>query len=176
MNEAETAVPRARDEINLTEKNLRNFWRKVNKDGPTMPRMETPCWVWTARKNQHDYGTIKIARISFLAHRASWIIANGTIPEGMCVCHRCDNPACIRFDHLFLGTPADNVHDRDLKGRGNQPRGELQGRSKLTSFDVIEIRSLRKNQKTLGLIANLFGVGTSTIHRICAGKSWNHIL
>ena len=176
MNEDETVVPRTQREIKFTEKNLRNFWRKVKKDGPTMPHMDSPCWVWTAGKNQHGYGTFKIARISFLAHRVSWMIANGPIPEGVCACHKCDNPDCCRFDHLFLGTPADNVHDRDFKGRGNQPKGEFQGRSKLTSIDVIEIRSLRETGKTLQSIADLFSVGTSTVHCICAGKAWGHIL
>ena len=75
------------------------------------------CWNWLASKDRDGYGRIKISGRTFQAHRASWDIHNGSIPEGMSVLHHCDNPSCVNPFHLFLGTALDNVRDRDAKGR-----------------------------------------------------------
>src|SRR5262245_50376469 len=92
------------------------FWAKVNKtDG---------CWLWTAQVNNKGYGRFyyypktETHRRSWgiYAHRLSWMLANGEIPEGMNVLHRCDTPACVNPEHLFLGTQADNMHDCKIKG------------------------------------------------------------
>src|SRR4030043_361681 len=87
----------------------KRFWNKVNKTDD--------CWIWTAYCNKKEYGCFKFQDKSELAHRVSWIIHNGPIPNGLHVLHKCDNPPCVRPDHLFLGTDKDNANDRISKGR-----------------------------------------------------------
>lgn len=81
------------------------------------------CWNYSGRKDKNGYGIFaaKSLTASRRAHRISWIIYNGKIPKGMCVCHKCDNPTCVNPDHLFLGTIKDNNNDKMIKGR--TPKG-----------------------------------------------------
>jgi hypothetical protein len=78
------------------------------------------CWEWVGSKIPQGYGHIHHNHADIYAHRASWIIYYGEIPNGLCVLHRCDNPSCVNPEHLFIGTIADNMHDRDAKGRNNK--------------------------------------------------------
>ena len=187
MNEATTTVAPAPQEIKFTEKNLRNFWKKVNKNGPTMPHMETPCWVWTGAKKNGTYGNVKIGKI-YKAHRVAWMIANGPIPHkashnGTCVCHRCDTTTCVNPSHLFLGDHTDNMRDMTLKRRNGSitkpdriARGELNGIAKLTTSKVITIRnSYAAGGITLKQLAEQFNVSVSVIHKVVLRKAWKHI-
>ena len=85
------------------------FWKNVRK-GPG-------CWEWSANKNDAGYGRFWICRKGVRAHRFSLELHKGKIPEGMFVCHHCDNPGCVKPDHLFVGTQSDNMHDMQSKGR-----------------------------------------------------------
>lgn len=114
-----------------------------------------------------------------LAHRAAYEDAFGPIPEGMLVCHKCDNRACVNPDHFFLGTHADNL--RDMVEKNRQAKHELHGRSKLTEADVVYIRSVCKaggsgRGKTQPFsqhgLARTFGVTPSLIGSIVSGRIW----
>lgn len=91
----------------------RRFWAKTDRSGE--------CWLWTGAKNPAGYGSFSMNGTNDMAHRTSWTLTYGPIPEGMFVCHHCDNPPCVRPDHLFLGTALDNMLDKVAKGRAKGP-------------------------------------------------------
>lgn len=142
------------------------FWGKVNKTNG--------CWNWLTYKDRDGYGEFQLEKKKSKAHRASWQIHFGKIPEGLCVLHKCDNPPCVNPSHLFLGTPADNNKDRSLKGRS--AKGEKMASAKLTENKVLNIRKMYAagniKQKTL---ARLFDINFRTISQIINRKLWNHI-
>ena len=142
---------------------LERFWTKVDKSGD--------CWVWTAARNELGYGNFCNAeRRTELAHRASWRLTYGPVPDEMNVLHRCDNPPCVRPDHLFLGTDADNVADMIAKGRQHRVDGERNGRAKLTDAQVAEIRAQYVPGKVRIVdLAEEYGVTFSHIWQIVAG-------
>lgn len=90
---------------------IAKFWARVDTTGD--------CWTWTGRLNEHGYGQTPFTSAGTRkAHRVSWMIHNGAIADGLCVCHRCDTPSCVNPAHLFLGTHLDNMRDMASKGRG----------------------------------------------------------
>lgn len=138
-------------------------------------RITPGCWIWTANIDRYGYGKIKIAGKDLKAHRFSYSIYVNAEIGSLYVLHRCDNPRCVNPDHLFVGTAADNMKDRDRKGRRSTksgwPRrsGSSHGRSKLTETDVIAIRS---DSRTQVEIAKQFGVGRTQISKIKCGENW----
>ena len=103
------------------------FWSRVDKNGSLPPHMPHlgPCWVWVGGTFSSGYGSFWLSGRSSHAHRVAWELTYGKIPDGLFVLHCCDRPLCVRPEHLFIGTHADNVRDRDEKGR--QARGDRSG-------------------------------------------------
>lgn len=136
------------------------------------------CWIWNAAKDSKGYGRIGMGGRKgkdVFAHRLSYQIHRGEIPVNMLVCHKCDIPACVNPEHLFLGTQTDNMRDCVIKGRLNpfKPRGELNPKAKLNWDIVREIREKCFNSKALQKnAAQHFKVSYETIQRIIRGTSW----
>lgn len=140
------------------------FWKKVNKT--------EGCWLWTGGKNADGYGIVCVASTREAAHRVSWKLHNGPIPEGRHVLHHCDNPPCVRPDHLFLGDQVANVADMMAKGRGLKSRGEQQANAKLTEQAVRDIRDSSLSQRAL---ARKYGVKHKAIGCIKRRETWTHV-
>jgi len=108
-------------------------------------------------------------------HRIAWTLANGEVPDGLCVLHQCDVPNCINPKHLFLGTVADNNRDRDAKGRHVALPGHRNGFAKLSEHQVIEIRELAAQGVSQRRIGARYGVSQSAVWLILHGRSWTHV-
>jgi len=133
------------------------------------------CWLWTAALNKNNgYGVIGLGGRGHAntkaAHRVSYKLHIGPIPEKLYVLHKCDNPPCVNPDHLFLGTQLDNMDDMIAKGRNC--KGEAIGTAKLTEKDVLKIRSLDCPQKE---IADIFKIDQGQVSRIRTRKCWKHV-
>lgn len=136
------------------------------------------CWNWTRGKtgNQQRYGACYLHHKKERAHRVAWELFNGEIPDGMCVCHTCDNPLCCNPNHLFLGTHADNMQDKSHKGRTNPVRGDRASWKKLCSSDVLKIREVYSTGNyTQRELAKLYRVSQSTILFILQRRNWASI-
>ena len=133
--------------------------------------MGADCWMWTGATQRRGYGHFAIGTTHWVATRYAWTQYWGVIPPGMCVLHRCDNPACVRLDHLFLGTRFENAIDRDLKGRG-RPGGDSKTRQKLTAKDVAVIRERYHRGEGCTKISRDYPVSLSAIESIAYGRTW----
>lgn len=141
-------------------------WRIDEKSG---------CWIWAATKIPKGYGLIKRPqqRTQEYAHRASYMIHIGEIPNGCHVCHKCDNPSCVNPDHLFLGSAKENMHD--MKQKGRHLYGERNSQAKLTEDAVRKIKQLLKDGMSQSKVALMFGMQQMEISRIKRGLRWAHI-
>lgn len=138
-------------------------------------RTGSDCWWWTGNKNLRGYGHFRVNLNTVGAHRFSYERYNGKIPDGMLVCHKCDNPSCVNPEHLFAGTYKDNMADMYSKNRNNTVFGEHVGTSKLTGNKVIEIREMLAAGQTQSSIAEAFDVSQASISHINTEKKWKHI-
>jgi len=146
------------------------FWKRVDKNGPN------GCWLWTSVHGGLDYGMLSSnsQHKAILAHRLSWEIHYGAIPDGMYVLHKCDVPKCVNPDHLFLGTYQDNSDDCVRKDR--QLKGEQINTSKLTKAQVLAIRSEYSSGKvSQQKLADLYGVHQTTVGFIIRRVTWDHV-
>jgi HNH endonuclease len=159
------------------EQRISAFWNKVNKNGSIPAHMPYlgKCWEWTANINPTGgYGTFAsgVGKKLIYAHRFSWLINIGQIPDGLFVLHKCDNPACVNPNHLFLGTTQDNSIDMFEKGRALRDK-ENNGRHKVTKMQVEEIR---KRYMAGGIsqqkLANEYGISQSEISYITTKTGW----
>lgn len=148
----------------ISERYTPRFLAKINRRGPD------ECWLWTASFVSGGYGAFSWEGQTLKAHRLAWMHAYGDIPEGLSVCHKCDNPPCCNPRHLFLGTALDNARDRNSKRR--QAIGERQGPSKLTEDQV---RAIRASALSNSKAAKEFGVSQGLISFIRTRKYWRHV-
>lgn len=143
------------------------FWQKVKKT--------RKCWLWVGATSGEGYGTLWIGYSNVSAHRFSYELHKGSIPDDMLVCHTCDVRNCVRPSHLWLGTPIDNQNDMYNKGRENKASGEDIGNTKLTWKEVRFIRKFYRQHaftRTQQQLANRFGVSNQTISDILSNKTW----
>jgi hypothetical protein len=174
------------------------FWAKVDKiNGPVHP-IHGRCWEWIG-SYRNKYGQIANNRKNLRVNRVGFELQCGPIPVGLCVCHKCDNPRCVRGDHFFLGTQQENTADRQAKGRqargskcvplnlltGDRhwtkrlpercARGEDHPMVKLTEANVREIINRHAKGEAKNALSKAFGVSRWNIRLILAGKSWSHL-
>ena len=165
---------------------LERFWAKVDTSGE--------CWEWTGQRDRNGYGRFSLGRTWHRATRALWALTRGPIPAGMCVLHRCDNPPCVRPDHLWLGSRRDNSRDMAAKrrvaaqvhpetaargerhGTRTRPesvaRGARNGMAKLDPEMVAGMRRLRSNGWSYPRIAASVGIAYSTARAAIIGQTW----
>ncbi len=159
------------------------FWSYVDKSPGQGPKGE--CWVWKGHLVcKKPYGQITIEGKTCRVHRIAYQLQRGSIPEGKQVCHTCDNPPCVRGEHLFTGTTQDNTADKVKKNRqarGAQLtanrrsfKGELHPGAKLTAIQVEEIRQLHLGGLGYRPIARKFNVTFGTVAHIIQGRSWKN--
>lgn len=146
--------------IILSQKQLNKFWRNVEQK-------ETGCWEWMGAKTKNGYGHMNIFYKNQYAHRISYEIKYGEIPVGMVACHKCDNPACVNPDHIFIGTQKDNIQDMIKKGRN-----EIVGNMKYPFSKIIEIRDKYNNgEKNYSKLGRIFGISKQYIWFIINNKT-----
>lgn len=184
-----------------SESDEKRFWERVRKSDA--------CWVWVRGcfAGKYSYGAFRAAGKLRKAHRVSWELANGRpIPPGLMVCHRCDNPPCVRPEHLFLGTNQDNQRDASAKGRSPfgersaprrfperlrrgdahwtrahpeklpDQRGAANRASKLDDAAVLDMRARRAAGEALKVIGADYGVAFQTVSKIVRGQRWTHVV
>jgi hypothetical protein len=131
------------------------------------------CWVWTGPKDTVGYGKFWDNGKHWKAHRYLYTLITGEIKDGMFLCHRCDNPLCVRPDHMFVGFPKDNSQDMVAKGR--QAKGSKAARAILSESDVIKIFQWKNGPRSSRDIGVEFGCHYGTIEAIWQGRNWNHL-
>ncbi len=166
---------------------IKRFLDKLEKQGD--------CWIWTASKRNKGYGAIawidpkSRKAINERAHRVSFRLFNGDIPENLFVLHRCDNPACCNPDHLFLGTKADNNRDMVEKGRhvsggthcgSHYPSGKWKSGLSHWNAKINEniVREIRKDKETMSYsqLKKKYGLSQTCLFKIVHRRTWNHVL
>ena len=146
----------------------------------TIPEPNSGCWLWEGIVSKDGYGILQVRTLTgqtkrVRAHRVAWELENGPIPVGVLACHRCDNRCCVNPDHIFLGSPSDNIRDMVRKGRegpGAFAPGNSHRLAKLSEQDVIEIRRSHEKQSVL---ASRYGVHQSNISLLQNGRIWKHL-
>jgi hypothetical protein len=149
--------------MKFTDRQIRDLWAKI------VPQDSGSCWHWTGGRNSSGYGAKRLSvggrHISLLAHRMVWMVLNSDIPEGLVVCHRCDNKLCCNPAHLFLGTHKDNTQDMIQKGRGLVPL--------LSKEQDAQVRQLKAEGHTHREIASMLGCSTAPVRRALRAEEIN---
>ena len=170
MSVANSVLTRESVKIKPSQSDIERFWSKVDKSGG-----DNSCWHWTNARDSCGYGKFWFIDYTMPAHRFSWFLVNGKIPQHQpFICHKCDNPSCVNPSHLFAGDSDDNILDMMIKDR--HLKGEDNGAARLTNAQVNQIRKLYATGATTSRkLGRQFNVGKSTILRILRGKCWAHL-
>lgn len=147
----------------MRPRSVRSFEDRIS------PEAISGCFLWTGTLSKKGYGQFTYERKSRLAHRLSYQLYVGPIPDGLCVLHHCDNPSCVNPEHLWLGTNYDNVMDRVAKNRSSRPRGSLSGKAKYNQ-EIIEY--IRSSPKSLRALQRELGITFGYISQIRNYKCW----
>lgn len=158
------------DPFEITERRISNFHKKIDR-----PKNPSNCWIWVGAKDKDGYGQFRAGYRMAKAHRFSYSLFHGPIPDDALICHSCDNPSCVNPMHIAPGTWATNINDMMERGRCNPPQGEKYNFNKLTTEKIKEIRRLRISGLLHRELADKFNVSTSLIHLVLARKRWAHI-
>lgn len=146
----------------IPQKDVDRFWAKVNKTDD--------CWNWTACTNIDGYGVFQFEHCGYRANRFAWVLSYGDIPEGMFICHKCDNPQCVNPSHLFLGTPRDNARDMYRKKRNTVAS------RKLNETIVREMRHLYDTRQMNQMqLAAKYGIHQTQVSNIVNRKQWTDL-
>lgn len=154
------------------------LWARVDKSGG-----DDACWPWSGSRHRAGHGQIGVGgnRLAY-AHRVAWELTNGPIAEGLCVCHKCDNPPCCNPAHMFLGTRAQNLDDMWNKRRGKKNLVSLRAgdetrrhNSAIGPDGVLMMFQMRANGMTREAIAESFGVRVTAVNSVLYRYSWKHV-
>jgi hypothetical protein len=166
--------------IEITHQTLRLFWSRNRVSN--LPPQSVPqyagldrCWDWSGTLSKAGYGKIKVGDVHTTAHRISWAIHYGPVPEGMCVLHKCDNRCCVNPNHLMLGTIEDNNLDRVAKGRSAPLMGSALPQAKLTDDQVRQIREMYRIGLSQSVIGAKFNMAQQSIQKITSRRLWKHV-
>lgn len=166
-------MPRGKGKLTTEQR----FWKKVLKqDFISSSHVSTPCWIWTATKQNFGYGWFYDGERGVRAHRWLYEFLNGSV-GGNKLCHKCDNPPCVNPEHLFIGTQKDNCLDAVMKGRWTQKGAscEKSPHSKLTNENVKEILNTPIYHGIFNQFSKKFKVHRSTIRKAYIGLTWSNL-
>jgi hypothetical protein len=137
-------------------------------------RRSDGCWEWTGRRSRYGYGRVLVEGRERGAHRVAYEMSTGVrVPDHLDVCHRCDNRLCVRAEHLFVGTRADNSADMVAKGR--QAKGEKNGQCRLTAEQVLDLRRRASAGESIVSLAKSVPVSMAAVWLAVRGKNWKHL-
>jgi hypothetical protein len=175
MTHWQTVQTRLREDPTFRHATAVRFWRKVDCSGDG-------CWEWQTCVNSNGYGAFGVLGAQVYAHRIALQLSGVDVPVHMCTLHSCDNRRCCRPSHLRVGTDAENIADRDSRGRhgsitmpGYHERGEQAHGSKLTESEARRVKFGDLSKCSTRLAGLELGVHGSQISRVRTGRSWAHL-
>lgn len=153
----------------LTREEQNRFWQQVD-----FKLDLNACWPWMGAVWE-GYGIFYVKNADYRSHRVAWSIINGPIPDGLFVCHTCDNRPCCNWNHLVAETSRWNIDDKVAKGRAQRLKGEMNAWHRLTDSKVIQARLLHSRGVKMKVIAEMFGVDRSAVDLAVKRKTWSHV-